>query len=74
MESDPTEPAGDALAESNLLSSNLGESVIGEQRPTNSIDDIPIGGGSKFKWSEFPDDGAPPVKPPARKPMPKKKK
>jgi hypothetical protein len=32
------------------------------------------GGGKKFNWSEFPDEGAPPPKPPVRKPALNKKK
>jgi hypothetical protein len=39
-----------------------------------NIDDMPIGGGTKFQLSEFPDEGAPPPKPPVRKAPVKKKK
>lgn len=57
-----------------LTSSTIDVPVTTEIKAPTSIDDIPIGGGSKFKWSEFPEDGAPPPKPPTRKPPAKKKK
>jgi hypothetical protein len=75
MEPEPNEAAIDTLAESNLLAPTPTDPpATNDVKPPASIDDIPIGGGKKFNWSEFPEDGAPPPKPPVRKPAPKKKK
>jgi hypothetical protein len=75
MELEPSEAANETLAESNLLASApINSSATSDVKPPASIDDIPIGGGKKFNWSEFPDEGAPPPKPPVRKPALNKKK
>jgi hypothetical protein len=59
--------------ESNLLESQLVADPNNQEKPIDSFDEVPIGGGNKFQMSEFPEEGdgskVAPKKPLAKKPV-----